>query len=326
MADEYEVIAYAGTNYVFSLGRASYVCPHVHREFEFGVVLDGQMRIITPEKRFVVNRDEVWLTNSCESHEVYAGGVHSTYTYLIVQLSPAFFRPYLPDIDRLRFDTGALTAENTDPALLDTCRRLLMDSAMSYFAQEPYYKLTCAANINLLLRTLLQAAEHTWLDSDLQNTRTLAMERIRRLTAYAEEHMGEKVQLSELAEREGLTLNYFSHFVKNSLGMSFQEYMARIRCERARAMIISTEDSLTDISISCGFSALKYMNSDFEKLYGVTPKEYRAAWQAEHGSAAETTPEQSFIPAGQRNTHQGTICRHLTPEESLRYLKRYRSF
>ena len=77
----------------------------------------------------------------------------------------------------------------------------------------------------------------------------------------------------QVADR--LDLYYLSHFFKKCFGMTFQNYLLKIRCENARQLLLLSELSLLDISISSGFSDPKYFNKGFLQQYGCTPKEYR---------------------------------------------------
>jgi len=131
--------------------------------------------------------------------------------------------------------------------------------------------------------------------------------RVRSITDYIEENYGRKLLLSEIAEREKLSMSYLSHFFKDCYGMPFQDYLTRIRCEKAQQMLLSSELSLLDIGISCGFSDQKYFNKGFVTLYGCSPKEYRRHFR----------PKEQMDRQGPLLTVQ-TI---LSPEESLSALE-----
>jgi len=45
MTDEYEVISYYGINYKFSTVSAIYCAPHIHKEIEIGMVLEGKFKV-----------------------------------------------------------------------------------------------------------------------------------------------------------------------------------------------------------------------------------------------------------------------------------------
>ena len=85
----------------------------------------------------------------------------------------------------------------------------------------------------------------------------------------------EKILLSDIADMENLSLYYLSHLFKETLGLSFQQYVALLRFERARKMVEQTNKSLTEISMECGFSDYRYLNKIYQKQLGYTPIEYR---------------------------------------------------
>ncbi|MFQ9704031.1 MAG: helix-turn-helix domain-containing protein [Enterocloster clostridioformis] len=72
--------------------------------------------------------------------------------------------------------------------------------------------------------------------------------------------------------KEDLSLTYLSHFFKEYLGIPFQEYLAKIRCEKARQLLLLTDFPLLDICMSCGFSDSKYFNSGFRRQHRLFPQ------------------------------------------------------
>ena len=83
-------------------------------------------------------------------------------------------------------------------------------------------------------------------------------------------------KLSEVAEKMGYSMSYLSHFIKECFGISFQEYLMILRCEKARQLLHTTKLPQLDICESCGFSDPKYFKKSFYSLYGCFPKEYRS--------------------------------------------------
>ena len=57
--------------------------------------------------------------------------------------------------------------------------------------------------------------------------------------------------------------------------MSFQEYLNQKRFEYACRLLFTTDRRILDISLSSGFSDVRYFNQAFLEQYGCTPKEYR---------------------------------------------------
>lgn len=134
--------------------------------------------------------------------------------------------------------------------------------------------------------------------------------RMKKIVQYIDDHYKEKLLLSDIAVQTQLNLYYLSHFFKEAFGTSFQNYIAKLRCEHARQLLLLTDYSLLDISLNCGFSDPKYFNKGFLEQYGCTPKDYRNNFRNAH-----------------LERYQGPrLCTQeiLSEQESLVILERYR--
>lgn len=129
--------------------------------------------------------------------------------------------------------------------------------------------------MNIIFHQFLQLDEYHIISEAERDTYQLQQQRIRQISDYIDQHYSEKLLLSDIAAKLDLSLYYLSHFFKESFRLSFQDYLARIRSEKARQLLLLTRQSLLDISMSVGFSDPKYFNSSFRKQYSCTPKEYR---------------------------------------------------
>ena len=63
-------------------------------------------------------------------------------------------------------------------------------------------------------------------------------------------------------------------FFKKYIGISCLEYIKNLRLENAAARLAKGENSILEISMSCGFSNLSYFYREFKKKYGMTPKKF----------------------------------------------------
>ena len=64
-------------------------------------------------------------------------------------------------------------------------------------------------------------------------------------------------------------------FFKESMGMSFINYLNDYRLETAANKLRATDDNILEIAIACGFNNLSYFNRSFKKKYKITPGKYR---------------------------------------------------
>ena len=315
----FEEVPYEKTNYLFSVGRENYAMPHIHPEFELGIVLEGTVALTEGNTAHRIRKGQMWLMNPYQCHELQPEGC-AYYVFLILQVSPSFFRPFLSEIDRMRFDGVRLRREELGENAYGSIVSLFRQTAVAYFMQEPYYELVCAGGVNRLFYSLLTSAPHTRRSDEQMRAYDMRVVRMQRINTYIETHYTEKLMLSDLAQEEGLTLNYLSHFFKDNFGMSFQAHLTRLRCRKAAELLVQTKRSATDICIECGFSALKYMNAGFQEVFAMTPKAYRNAFREE--DTEQIRPVRSRTDAPKPRGNRAVFTPHLSAQQSLAYLNR----
>ena len=101
------------------------------------------------------------------------------------------------------------------------------------------------------------------------------LDRYHRVIKFMDENYGEKITLEDVASREFITKNYFSHFWKDLSYFSFQERLSYERVKRAELLLLTTDMSISHISEKCGFSDVKYFYNHFKRWYGSMPLEHK---------------------------------------------------
>ena len=96
-----------------------------------------------------------------------------------------------------------------------------------------------------------------------------------KMIAYIDENYQQKIELENLAKIGGYNVNYTSQFFKRQLGVSFLEYVLRLRLREATVRLVNSNDAVAHIASSCGFADIKAFNVAFKKHFHTTPSEYR---------------------------------------------------
>ncbi len=267
MSREYELIPHGVGRYRLFLVDLLYRTPHIHRDFEISLVLSGEIYVNFVSETLRLSKDDLFLANPFDIHELQAD---KPVCILSLQVSPSFFEAAFPEIDQEVFTEHFINKEHSEPV-----RRRLCSLARKYLRKEPFYELDCASDIMSLSHMLLKTVPYRkYTEKELLLTRQKS-DRLRNILDYVDKNYHQKILLSDLAEQEHLSLYYLSHLFSDSMGMSFQEYLSHVRCEQARRLFLSSDCSLLDVSLRCGFSDPKYFNRDFTRQYGCSPKEYR---------------------------------------------------
>lgn len=275
MKEEYEVIEHSQiADLKVFLVEMTYRSPHMHKEFEICMVLSGTIVIYVNQGNRSYSKGDLVIFNPRQTHEIHA--VTENSIILSVQFSSGFCKRIYPQINQLEFEDILImrnSKENTDE--LQYFRNILLKLAMTYLRKEKSYEFLCMANLYEVFAILLNIQPWHLISDKEKTERYNKGKRMNRIIDYVESHFTEKVLLADICEMENLSLYYLSHFFKEMLGMSFQQYVALMRFERARKMVEQTNRSITEICMECGFSDYRYLNKIYKQQLGYTPIDYR---------------------------------------------------
>lgn len=276
MPKEFELVTHSHLQHVTAfLVRLQERVTHIHRELELGLVLDGAITLRTQQQTSVISKGDIYLVNRMEPHEFASEGNGAL--LIAIQFSTKLTQGFQAPGSHYRYrgepNLRQALEENREAyrLLCDTCVEL----AYSFLRQQPNDEFHCFSLSASLMDQLHRALPWNLLDSEDYSVIKQRANRIMAITDYIDQNFQRKLLLGEIARREGLSLTYLSHFFKEALGMSFQEYLNQKRFEYACRLLFTTDRKILDISLSSGFSDVRYFNQAFLEQYGCTPKEYR---------------------------------------------------
>lgn len=79
----------------------------------------------------------------------------------------------------------------------------------------------------------------------------------------------------DLAAESCLSISRFLHLFKEATGKSYTDFVAGLRIERAKDMLVRTDMTVRDISEEVGYSDQNYFSRCFRKIEGCSPLEYK---------------------------------------------------
>lgn len=89
-----------------------------------------------------------------------------------------------------------------------------------------------------------------------------------------------QLSLQNAADQVNVTTAYLSHIFSVINGITFVEYVNKEKMLLAGALLIETNQSVSDISQQIGYSTPQYFISRFKNYFGTTPSLYRKAKQS----------------------------------------------
>ena len=90
-------------------------------------------------------------------------------------------------------------------------------------------------------------------------------------------HCEDSLSLAAAAQAVNLSAKYFSDVFRKATGIPFVDYVARVRVEKAKNLLVNPQLRITEIAFEVGFQSLSQFNRAFRRHAGTSPRDYRQA-------------------------------------------------
>ncbi|MHA6798528.1 GyrI-like domain-containing protein [Bounagaea algeriensis] len=115
------------------------------------------------------------------------------------------------------------------------------------------------------------------------------LDRFNEAMAHIEQHLGEELDVGLLARIAHTSEYHFRRMFSALAGIPLSEYVRRRRLTLAAGRVLSGEESLLDIAISCGYTSGEAFARAFRAMHGVGPAEARRT-----GATLRSQPRMTF--------------------------------
>ena len=90
----------------------------------------------------------------------------------------------------------------------------------------------------------------------------------------ADKHADE-LSLTEVAQTVNMSAFYFCKTFKKATGMTFTDYLARVRVEKVKNLLLNPHKRVSEAAYEAGFQSLSQFNRVFRRIAGESPTIYR---------------------------------------------------
>jgi len=98
---------------------------------------------------------------------------------------------------------------------------------------------------------------------------------IRPAINYIDANYNKPVTLAEIARASHLSVSRLAHLFKEQMNITIVEYLTSVRVERAKQLLLATEQNCTEICFQVGYNNQSYFTRTFKGLVGMTPRQFR---------------------------------------------------
>ncbi|MEP0305240.1 MAG: DNA-binding response regulator, partial [Maribacter dokdonensis] len=156
-----------------------------------------------------------------------------------------------------------------------------IDSGADAYLNKPFEMKLLKSYINRLIESRQQFLENNINDKNkitlLDNTSNLDKTFMQKVLDYVNENLGEPdLNVEHLADDMSLSRSQLYRKIKAITGMTANELIRKIRLKKAKQMIESGSDSISEVGFKVGFSSASYFSKCFKNEFGILPTELKS--------------------------------------------------
>lgn len=241
---------------------------HHHRDYELYYLVKGERDYFIEDRFFKVAAGDLVLIPRKVLHRTDGEGGLRYLVHFSGQFLQKYFTPSTLDqiMEKLPFVFRPEAKEQS--RVLAILEELLQEYSKSQREQVPYNEALIAGYLYQLLFTM-RYTENAYVPYDY------ADERITRIVQYINENYSQINDIGQIAQQFFVSKYHLCRFFKKNLGIPLITYLNTIKIREACRMIKSSNDSLTQIAMQCGFNSSSYFCKVFKNERGISPTEYR---------------------------------------------------
>ncbi|MCR6514786.1 MAG: response regulator transcription factor [Clostridium sp.] len=98
---------------------------------------------------------------------------------------------------------------------------------------------------------------------------------VSQIVSNIEERYSEELSLKTLAYQYNINSSYLGRIFTKEVGMSFSDYLNKVKNTKAKELILETNMKINDIAKAIGYTDTSYFYRKFKKYYGICPSTLR---------------------------------------------------
>lgn len=130
--------------------------------------------------------------------------------------------------------------------------------------------------VNQLAVYLLRAHINVQRSDEIELSRVgMVDRRLRRAIEFMHDNCGRELTLAEIAAAAYLSEFHFARLFKKITGATPHTYLAGLRIERARRLLVESDLAITEIGAEVGYASQSHFTKVFREATGMTPHTFR---------------------------------------------------
>lgn len=242
---------------------------HWHTQYEIIRILDGTFPLKLDNKDFLAKKGDIIFLHDGVLH----GGNPINCTYECIVFDMNLLKNHIASKSLSGFinhNKHIYTLISNHNVYLDTFLNHLFEVLR---LKEPGFELIVQGLLYSILGLILKNKLYIDVHKNI-NRSADSLNQLKNSLTLLENNFSEPLSLNDLSKAAGMTPKYFCRFFHKMTNKTPIEYLNSYRIEISCEMLLTTDLSITDISLECGFNDTSYFIKTFKKFKNLTPKQY----------------------------------------------------
>ena len=124
--------------------------------------------------------------------------------------------------------------------------------------------------LTLFAQHLGESAERLWVSPQSGEPQSVTQAK-----AFLQAHLTEPIRLAQVAAAAHLSPYHFCRVFRTATGMTFTEYVSRLRVERAKSLLAEPSARVSEVAFATRFGSISQFNTVFREWTRQSPTQYR---------------------------------------------------
>lgn len=243
---------------------------HFHDCYEITCFISGNGIHHLNGEDYIISKNNVFLLTPKDYHSLFNLSAHSSFINIMFSKKIIDDKIYqIINMLKRKHLTITQQAMNQLVPMFSTLEDLL--NSPTYYSDEFYQ------NFLFVFLTIIahNSSSKNSLEIDLPHQDSA----FQKVISYINENFQNNINLKSTADSLGYSYVYLSKLFKNKTGLCFNEYVNMLKIEQAKKLLLTTNETIYNISYKCGFFSQTTFLRNFSLYTNMTPSEYIAKHQ-----------------------------------------------
>lgn len=254
---------------------------HHHTEFEISVFKSGKGVYTVGKKQYEFQKGDVFMFSSDEVHcitDIYADepmnlmNIHVEPRFIWSPGNNMFDLKYL----NIFFERNEKFENrfNRENPTTEKIRNLLFEIENEFLEKQSEYELMIKVELLKILVMAIQGYDYVKKGSAF-SAKTQSLISLEKAMNYIDYNLTSDIALETIAQNANMSKTYFCTIFKKLNGISPWDYITIKRVEKSVEILKTSQDTVLEIALKCGFNNTANFNRAFKKVTGKVPGDYK---------------------------------------------------